>query len=220
GVERLVHVSSVAALGRTLHPRGVLDETAEWTDSRANTAYAVSKHEAEREVHRAIAEGLDAVLVNPSLLFGPGRPGENTMEIAEKLCRGTIPAYPAGGNGVVDVADAAEGAIRAMARGRTGERYILSGHNLRWTEILDALAEALGVAPPRFTLPPGPAMAFAVASEMLSALTRTRPLITRETARTASAVHRYSNRKAVEELGCTFRPFRETAARVAAALPC
>ncbi|NNF56731.1 MAG: dihydroflavonol 4-reductase, partial [Rhodothermaceae bacterium] len=76
-------------------------------------------------------------------------------------------------------------------------------------------ADALGVAPPRVTLPRGPAMILAVASEGIAALTRSRPLLTRETARTASAVYRYRNHKAIEELGCTFRPFAETAERIA-----
>src|SRR5690606_4402136 len=102
GVERLVHVSSIAALGRTPPPGGILDETAEWRPSKANTAYAVSKHLAEREAQRAVAEGLDAVTVNPALIFGPGRPGDNTMRIAEKLRDGRLPAVPAGGTCVVD----------------------------------------------------------------------------------------------------------------------
>ncbi|NNF58260.1 MAG: NAD-dependent epimerase/dehydratase family protein, partial [Rhodothermaceae bacterium] len=153
GVERLVHVSSIAALGRTLHPQGVIDETAVWRSSKANTAYAVSKHRAEMEVQRAIAEGLDAVLVNPALIFGPGRSGENTLEIAEKLRDGTLPASASGGTCVVDVADVAAGMQAAMAWGTTGERYLLGGENLPWTTILNTLADALGVAPPRYTLP-------------------------------------------------------------------
>src|SRR5690606_17243454 len=186
--------------------------------SKANTRYAVSKHLAEMEVQRAVAEGLDAVIVNPALIFGPGRPGDNTMQIAEKLQAGRFPAVPAGGTCVVDVADVADGMIHAMARGRTGERYLLGGENLLWRDLLGQLAEALGVGLPRLTLTRRPALALAARREAAAALTRTRPLITFETARTASAVYRYSNRKAVEELGCTFRPFRETAARVAAAV--
>jgi dihydroflavonol-4-reductase len=218
GVERLVHVSSIAALGRTLTPQGTRDETAAWTPSKANTAYAVSKHRAEGEVQRAVAEGLDAVIVNPALIFGPGRPGDNTMQIVEKLRDGRFPAVPAGGTCVVDVEDVAAGMVKAMAHGRTGERYLLGGENLLWSAILGQLAEALGVAPPRLRLTRRPALALAALSETVAALTRTRPLITFETARTASAIYRYANRKAVEELGCTFRPFRETAARIAAAL--
>jgi dihydroflavonol-4-reductase len=218
GVARLIHVSSIAALGRTLTPQGTLDETAAWTPSKANSAYAVSKHRAEREVQRAVAEGLDAVVVNPALIFGPGRPGDNTMRIAEKLRDGRLPAVPAGGTCVVDVEDVAAGMVQAMARGRAGERYLLGAENLRWYEILGHLADALGVGLPRLTLTRRPALALAAASTALAAVTRSRPLVTFETARTASAFYRYSNRKAVEELGCTFRPFRETAVRVAAAL--
>ena len=218
GVRRAVHVSSIAALGRSEHPQHLIDEQAVWVDSRANTAYAESKRAAELEVQRAVAEGLDATIGNPALLFGPGRPGENTLQIAEQVRDGKLPAAPAGGTCVVDVADVASGLVRLLKRGATGERHILGGENLRWTEILGALADAFGVAPPRFTVGPRTALALAAASEAVSAITRRRPLLTRETARTAGRVYRYSNRKAVEEIGCTFRPFRETAVRLAAAL--
>src|SRR5690606_38783428 len=218
GAERLVHVSSIAALGRTRTPQGVLDETAVWRPSKANSRYAVSKHLAEMEVQRAVAEGLDAVIVSPALIFGPGRPGDNTMQIAEKLRAGRLPAVPAGGTCVVDVEDVAAGMEAAMAHGRTGERYVLGGENLLWREILGRLAGALGRGLPRLTLTRRPALALAAASEAVAALTGRRPLITFETARTSSAVYRYSSRKAAEELGWTARPFRETAARIAAAI--
>ncbi|HYE96418.1 MAG TPA: NAD-dependent epimerase/dehydratase family protein [Rubricoccaceae bacterium] len=218
GVERLVHVSSIAALGRTDAPVQEIDETATWQPSANNTAYAVSKYRAELEVQRAIAEGLDAVIVNPALVFGPGRPGENTMQIVEKVQRRRFPAIPTGGTCVVDVEDVAAGMRAAMARGRTGERYLLGGENLLWKDILGTLAEALGAPLPRLTLSRRPALVLATASEIIGALTRTRPLITRESARTATAIYRYDNTKAREELGVTFRPFRETAARIAESL--
>lgn len=211
GVERLVHTSSIAAFGRPEHEAGILDETAVWHASRVNTAYAVSKHEAELEVYRGLAEGLDAVMVNPALVFGIGRPGENTREMAEKLRDGKIPAVPVGGTNVVDVRDVAAGHIAAMHHGATGERYFLGSENLYWRTIFDTLAEALGVEPPRRTLSPTPALALATASEAVAFLTRTRPLITREIARSAARFYTYSNQKAIDHLGCTFRPFRETA---------
>ena len=214
GVQRAVHVSSIAALGRSETPREPIDERATWTPSRANTAYAESKRAAELEVHRAIAEGLDATIGNPALIFGPGRAGENTMQIAEQVRDRKLPAAPSGGTCVVDVADVADGLIRLLEHGRTGERHILGGQNLRWTEILGTLAAAFGVDPPRFTVGLRTALALATASEAVSALTRRRPLLTRETARTAGRFYRYSNQKAVEELGCTFRPFEQTAARI------
>lgn len=217
GVQRLVLTSSQAALGRPETPVGVIDETAEWTASKLNTAYARSKHDAELEVHRGIAEGLDAVIVNPAVIFGPGRPGENTMEIVEKARRG-IPVAPAGGTNVVDVEDVAAAHRAAMARGETGERYFLGSENLTWQEIFGTLAEAFGKAGPRIVLPPALALLAGTASEALGALTRTRPALTRETARVSSRFYRYDNRKAREQLGVTFRPFRETAERIAAAV--
>lgn len=217
GVRRLVLTSSQAALGRPETPVGVIDETAEWTASKLNTAYATSKHDAELEVQRGIAEGLDAVIVNPALIFGPGRAGENTMEIVEKARRG-IPVAPAGGTNVVDVEDVAAGHRAAMARGETGERYFLGSENLAWQEIFGTLAAAFGKAGPRLVLPPALALLAGTASEALGALTRTRPALTRETARVSGRFYRYDNRKAREQLGVSFRAFRETAERIAAAL--
>lgn len=218
GVERLVHVSSVAAIGREAGQTAPIDEKNEWRSSKENSAYAISKRLAEMEIHRAIAEGLDAVMVNPSIIFGPGRAGENTMAIVEKVRDGRVPAIPSGGTCVVDVEDVASGIRAALARGRTGERYILGGPNLAWAEIFGALAEAFDVKLPSLTLTRGPAIALAAVSETLARLVRIKPLITRETARTATSTYRYDNRKAMEELGCTFRPFPETAQRIAASM--
>ncbi len=217
GVRRLVLTSSQAAFGRPTLPSGVIDETAEWTASRMDTAYARSKHGAELEVHRAVAEGLDALVVNPAVIFGPGRAGENTTAIVDKVRYGKMPFAPAGGTCVVDVEDVAAGHRAAMRRGEAGERYFLGGENLRWKAIFDLLAEAFGVPGPRLVLPPGLALAAGAASEAVAAVTRSRPTLTRETARLSGRFFRYSNRKAVEDLGVTFRPFRATAERIAAA---
>lgn len=216
GVDRLVHVSSIAALGRTANGGGqLIDETHEWSNSKANSAYAESKHLAEMEVHRAIAEGLDAIIVNPALVFGEGREGENTMHIAEKLLDGSIPATPSGGTCVVDVEDVVAGMRLAMAGGRMGERYILGAENLTWAEILATLAESLGTERPSRILGRTPAMLIAAVSETVSSITGSRQLISWETARSSTSTHYYSNKKAIEELGCTFRPFEDTADRVA-----
>jgi len=214
GAERLLHTSSMASFGRTLRPQGLIDETAEWTSSPLNTPYAISKYLAEREVHRGIAEGLDAVIVNPSLVFGPGRADENTMRIVERSRKGALLA-PAGGTNVVDVADVASCMRAAMERGRTGERYFLGGENLTWVEILSILQGAFGQPPPRIVVPPWLAVAAGAAGEVLASVTGSHQTLTRSTARTSAYVHRYSNEKARSELGCTFRPFEATARRIA-----
>jgi dihydroflavonol-4-reductase len=218
GIQRLVHTSSMAAFGRPEQTDTVIDEATPWQRSRHNTRYARSKYEAEREVFRGIAEGLDAVIVNPALIFGIGRPGENTRQIIDQVRHRKLPAFPSGGTCVVDVRDVAEGHLRAMEQGQTGERYFLGSENLSWRDILTTLAAAFGVAPPRLTLPPGPALGLACLSEAVAFLTRTRPLLTRETARTSSRTYRYSPQKAREQLGWNPRPFHETAAWLAGAI--
>lgn len=214
-VLRLVHTSSMAAFGRPERPTGVIDEASTWVSSRQNSLYAQSKYHAELEVYRGVAEGLDAVIVNPSLIFGRARAGENTREIVEKVRARRLPGIPAGGTNVVDVRDVARGHRLAMLNGRRGDRYFLGSENLTWEEILTTLADALGTEPPSRRVPPPAATALARISETIAFLTRTRPLITMETARTSSRYYRYSNAKAVEELGCDFRPFAATAEHLA-----
>jgi len=218
GVKRMVHTSSIAALGRADWSEGVMDENSEWQDSPANTVYGVSKHKAELEVFRGIAEGLDAVMVNPSMIFGVGRPGENTRQLVDQVRRRQLPAAPTGGNGVVDVLDVAGGHLRAMDEGGTGERYILSGENLSWRTIIDMIAEGFGVRPPRLQLSLPLGMVLATVMEASGRLFRFRPLITREAVTQASRTFEYSNKKAVDELACTFRPFQETIERIVRAI--
>jgi dihydroflavonol-4-reductase len=211
GIERLVHTSSMAAFGRSADGGQLIDERQTWTRSRYNSEYAHTKYLAELEIHRGIAEGLDAVMVNPALIFGVGRPGENTRRIAESVRDGRLPGIPAGGTNVVDVRDVAEGHRLAMARGRIGERYFLGAENLSWREIIAILADAFNASPPSFVVPPPLAAVMAVISEAWAGVTRRTPQLTRETALNASRTYRYSNRKAVQELGCSFRLFSETA---------
>lgn len=215
GVRRLAHTSSMAAFGKPERVEAVLDEQSEWHRSRENSVYARSKYLSELQIHRGIAEGLEAVIVNPSLIFGTGRSGDNTRRIVDRARQERLPAIPSGGTNVVDVLDVVDGMARAMERGRTGERYFLGSENLSWKRIIHTLCSTFGVDPPRLSVSRTPAMMLAYASESVAALTGSRPLITRETARSASRFYEYSNRKAVEELGCSFRPFVETAERLA-----
>ncbi len=197
----------------------MLDETSEWSPSPLNGPYAESKYRAELEIHRGIAEGLDAVMVNPALIFGVGRAGDNTVQIAELVRDRRLRVVPTGGTNVVDVRDVADGMIRAMARGETGARYFLGGENMAWTAILGTLAAAFGVPAPARVLPLPVALAAGVASEIVAALTGRAPVLTRERARQMSAFYHYDNTRARTDLGATFRPFADTAAAIAEAFP-
>lgn len=217
-VDRLVHTSSIAALGRRTSTDRAIDERTPWQGGSNRSVYARSKRQAELEVHRGIAEGLDAVIVNPSLVFGVGRASTNTRRIVDAVRTGWLPVVPPGGTNVVDVRDVAAGHRQAMKKGKTGRRYLLAGENLCWEGVIGALAEAFGVDPPRFTAPSSLLKAGAIVAEAVARLTYTAPVLTRSTARTATRTHRFDNTRARSELGCSFRPFRETAAYIAHAL--
>lgn len=218
GVERLVHTSSIAALGRPAREGALVDEATPWDEAAERSAYARSKRAAELEVRRGLAEGLEAVIVNPALVFGVGRAGENTRRLVDAVRRGRLPAVPPGSTCAVDVRDVAEGHLRAMHLGEPGERYLLGGENLSWRALVGTLARAFGAAPPRLTLSPRLVRWGAALAQGAAALTRTRPLLTREAARSAARRFRYDNRKAVRDLGCAFRPFAATAEHLAQAL--
>lgn len=218
GIERLVHTSSVAAIGTS---EGVIsDESTEWQDKP--WPYAQSKHMAELEVQRSIAEGLDAVIVNPSLILGPDRSGREALNIthdyALKIRAGKARFYPSGGTNVVDVTDVAAGHLAALEHGQTGVRYILGSENLSWKSIISSLADALGAKPPRIPLPYSVALAGGSLVDLLSLMTGRRSPIGRSTVTYALKTREYSNQRAISELGCSFRPFSETAQRVADSL--
>ena len=218
GVGRLVHTSSIAALGRPPAAATPIDEDTAWEGGPHRSAYARSKRRAELEVHRGIAEGLDAVLVNPALVFGVGGAGTNTRRIVDAVRSGWMVAAPPGGTNVVDVRDVAAGHRAAMAHGETGARYILGGENRSWESVLGTLATAFGGAPPRYTIPAPVLTAGAVVAEAVAALTRSRPALPRSTARTAAHTHHFDNTRAREKLGCSFRSFDETARHIAEVL--
>ena len=218
GVDRLVYTSSMAAFGRPVAPDIVIDETTAWQDAPHRSAYARSKWKGELEVHRGIAEGLDAVIVNPSLVFGVGEEGTRTRRIVDAVRRGWVPAVPSGGTNVVDVQDVAAGHRKAMRHGDTGRRYFLGGENLSWHQIVGALADGFGVEAPRYTAPSALLTAGGALAEAVGVLTRRPPVFTRSLARSAVRTYRYSNERARNELDCTFRPFAKTARRIARAL--
>jgi dihydroflavonol-4-reductase len=135
GVERLVHVSSSAAIGYP--PDGMIaDESFGGSVSRLTNAYAESKVAAEREVTDAVGRGLDAVIVNPTaVLARGGHPRFGWQAVLSQAMSGGVAPLPPGGSGFCTGTDFARGAAAAMDRGRTGERYILNSENLTFAEL-------------------------------------------------------------------------------------
>jgi dihydroflavonol-4-reductase len=152
-VPRLVHTSSVVAVG--LSADGTpCDETAEWNFDRYGLidAYAITKRRAEDVVHSA-NDRIDAVIVNPTYMFGPRDARPSSGKLIVDVVRRKIPASSPGFNNFVDVRDVARGMIAAWQHGRRGERYILAGHDLTYRDVMREIARVAGVAPPRLRAP-------------------------------------------------------------------
>ena len=139
GIRRFIHISSVAALGRSASGDTV-DEGKEWKESKLNTQYAISKYQAEMEVWRGIAEGLPAVIANPSTLIGYGDWNQSSCSLFKNAYR-EFPWYTQGVNGFVDVEDVAKAVVLLMESDTCGERFLLNGENWSFQRLFDAIAD-------------------------------------------------------------------------------
>ena len=209
GVERVVYTSSVATLAARTD--GVsADETMPLTEEKAIGVYKRSKVAAERAVEALIAEGLPAVIVNPSTPIGPRdvKPTP-TGRIIVEAASGRMPAFVDTGLNMVHVDDVAEGHFAAFEHGRIGERYVLGGQNATLAEILATVAAAVGRRPPRIRIPRQALMPFAHMTEAVARVTGREPMLTRDGLRMSKNKMFFSSAKAEAELGYRARPYRE-----------
>lgn len=151
GVERVVHVSSIAAVG---YPDGMADEHMAYNGASIRFSYMHSKHAAEAVVRRYARRGLAIVLVCPAAVIAPYCDREHGWgRLFLDVQRGAMPFLPPGGIAVLGGADLVQGLQAAMARGRPGERYILASANVSYRSLLQSIAHTLGVPPPRLAVP-------------------------------------------------------------------
>ncbi len=207
GVKRICQVSSIAAIGRA--SAGVeRTETTPWEAEKHTSAYALSKYEAEMEIYRGIAEGVEAVIVNPCIILGPGASGRSSITLVERLRKGTR-FYPPGTNAVVDARDVATCMVQLMEKGGNGERYILVGENLPYHRLFKLITSAFGKPEPTMALQPwmlGLGWRF---ERIRSLLTGSNPLITQATVASSLLSRSYSSVKVKALLGHPFRTAEE-----------
>ena len=158
-VRRVVHTSTVAALGVPEKPHNkhiaplAMNEYHTCNFPPQWWPYGHSKYLAEMEVQNAVANGLDAVIVNPALVIGAGDINRVGGNVIIKAAQGILIAAPPGGLNVVHIDDVVLGHLAALDRGRTGERYILGGENLSHMEFMQIVASVVGIQGPRAAIP-------------------------------------------------------------------
>jgi dihydroflavonol-4-reductase len=213
GVKKLVHVSSVAALGR-IRENEMITETMNWTEETSNSAYGQSKYLAEIEVWRGIAEGLPAVIVNPTIILGAGNWEEGSTKIFQSVYN-EFPWYAEGTTGFVDVKDVAKAMLLLMESNISSQRFIITAANKSYKEMFDLIAAAFGKKTPHKKVTPLIAAFVWRLEAIKSWFTKKEPLITKETAKTALAKVNFDNSKLLKFLpGFVYRPVNATVADV------
>ena len=222
GVRKLGYVSSVAAIGRPVDKGGktgepmMLDEDQKWEESPNNSAYAKTKYRAELEIWRGVAEGLDAIMVNPSIVLGVGDWNRSSLQLI-KYVHDEKPFYPAGLVNYVDVLDVTDALVQLMQSEVTARRFILNGGTIPYRSLLIQIAAALGKRPPGTQISPALTRLLWPMEAIRAWVMGRAPLITRETARSSGALYQYKGHKIEHELDFQYRPLSETIRRVAAA---
>ncbi|NUM89446.1 MAG: NAD-dependent epimerase/dehydratase family protein [Bdellovibrionales bacterium] len=153
GVGRFVHTSSTAAIGINYDPDRLMDETSPFNAQSLGMAYFTTKWEAEEEVRKGVAAGLDAVILNPGSLLGAGDTRRYEQAYPGLIYRFHPRLLVHGGICFVDVNDAVAGHLLAWKKGRTGERYILGGENLSFADLIRRTNAIIGRESPRAYLP-------------------------------------------------------------------
>lgn len=206
GVEKLCYVSSTAAIGG--QSDAITSEETKWKQSPTTSGYSISKYSAEKEVWRGVEEGLDCVIVNPSVLFGSGNWDESSLTIFRTVASG-LRFYTKGQNGFVDARDVADIMVRLTDSPIKNERFLCVGQNVRFDALLSKIALQLGKTPPSLNTPKwlmGLTWRF---SWMLSKFRGKNAAVTRASARTAFNVMQYDNTKVKKALSFEFRSIDE-----------
>ena len=204
GICRLVHISSVAALGRSSVDaegnRLPVSERSDWAEGAGASPYGISKHAGEMEVWRGVAEGLAAFAVNPTVILGDARYAESSGMIYRRAAKGGR-FFPIGGNGYVGVADvvaavaALDEAVDQGSEDILGERFVVSAEDVLHRDVMVWAAEGLGASVPTRPLA-GWMLGFAWRAAWLAAsVTGRPPALTRDLARNTQSVHRYDTSK-------------------------
>ena len=207
-VRRLCHVSSIAAIGRAENDQ-VIDENVVWKASRRNSNYAISKYAAEREVWRSMEEGLDAVIINPSVILGPGEINSGSATLIATVEKG-LKYYTSGINGFVDVRDVVKIMVLLMESDISGERFIVSSENLTYKELFEYIATCLKQKAPRYRAGKWMSGIYWRLEFLKSKITGKKPLVTQETSRTANNNYLYSGDKLKAKLNYKYLSIKES----------
>ena len=208
GVKHLCHISSIAAIGRSKIGQEINEKT-EWANSKFNSNYAISKYSSEREVWRAMEEGLSATILNPGIIFGAGATAKSSATLFSTVSDG-LKFHTAGSGSFVDARDVSEIALRSVEQKINRERFILVSENKPMRTIFEAIAVNMGKTPPKYF-----AGKFLLGlgwriSAMKDFFFGTKSPLTKESARAAATGFDFNNEKAKKRFEIDFISCQES----------
>jgi dihydroflavonol-4-reductase len=213
GVQKLLFVSSVAALGR-MHEDSAIDENMHWSPKSNNSEYGRTKYLAEMEVWRGIGEGLEAVIVNPTIILGVGDWNAGSAQIFKSVYN-EFPWYTEGITGFVDVLDVIKAMQELMESDISTQRYILNAVNMPFKELFAMIAACFGKKPAHKKVTPFLAGIIWRWEALKYRLTGTSPLVTKETAASAQAKVFFKNGKLLQQFpNFKYTPITQTISRI------
>ncbi len=212
-IRKMCYVSTIGALGYEADHK-VIDEETPWDTSAKKSRYSVSKYEAEREVWRGMAEGLEAVIVNPGVIIGPGDWQQGSPRLFSTVYKG-LKFYPRGTNGFVNVNDVVMAMLRLMESEVTEERFTVVAENLTYRKVFTWMAQAMDVPAPKYKLGKWLGEIGWRVAEAYAKLSRKQPAITRDAIRSSGRFYAYSSQKLLETVDMKLMPVKESVERTA-----
>jgi len=206
-VKKIIHFSSIAAIGRA-EESNLITEKTPWKESKLNSDYGKSKFLGELEVWRGVAEGMEAVIFNPSLVVGAGFWKRSTPTIFPQVEKGRA-FYPIGSNGMVDVRDVAKAVVLALEGAGTNERFLLNAGNIKYKELFSTIAKHIDARVPSKPLSPTLLNFVVRIARICESLKINLPFPSQQL-QVLSAQSNYDGRKSEELLGMKYRPIKET----------
>jgi dihydroflavonol-4-reductase len=208
GVQKLVHVSSVAAIGRSLE-LSQIDEEFKWIESPLNSEYAVSKYWAELEVWRGEQEGLQVIVINPSVLLGKASYGKSSTAIYSYVLEENK-FFPTGDLNYIDVRDAARITRILVEKQVWGERFILNKESIPYREFFSEIASVFGKKAPNLALPNWLISLVSVFASFLRAIGLSKSPLTKQTVKLTQQKIRFDNTKIQNLLNYSYLSLRES----------
>jgi dihydroflavonol-4-reductase len=200
----------VVAVGASFSKNEMLNEESPYNLSHLNLGYFETKLAAEKLVIESCKKSeLDAVVLNPSTIYGPGDAKKGSRSTQVKVAQGRFPFYTSGGVSVVDVDDVTDGILAGWRKGRTGERYILSGDNITIKSLFEMISSSAGAPRPKYLLPTPLLHGVGIWGDLLETL-GLKSSVSRENAWTATLFHWFDHSKATRELDFKPRPAGES----------